>query len=318
MIDRQPYCCSINLKSETRNLKFMVILRLPLIVNLLAIIALIGCTTLPKSYHPDNPIVAGNFTHALFDQTLREHVHNGVVNYPGYASDPRLPQYMQQLNRVDPTTLSTRNDRLAFWINAYNAFAIQGILDGYSPKTWTGKYRFFVSRDYMVGGGKVNLYAIERAILIPRFREPRIHFVIVCASRSCPKLRSWAFTSENLDQQLDDSARLFINDPNRNVFDRRQKVAYLSKIFDWFIDDFVSHSGSLTKYVAQYVEDPELAEELLKDTYQIEFLEYDWNLNGIPQAAAARARFQHLRSMLIADEAMSFQANILTLNVNPL
>jgi len=130
---------------------------------------------------------------------------------------------------------------------------------------------------------------VERAILIPEFREPRIHFAIVCASRSCPKLRSWAFTADKLDQQLDDSARLFINDPSRNVFDRRQKIAHLSKIFDWFTEDFISHSGSLTKYVAQYVEDPVLAQELAQDTYQVEFLEYDWNLNGIPPQGSASA-----------------------------
>ncbi|MDX1411553.1 MAG: DUF547 domain-containing protein, partial [Nitrospirales bacterium] len=183
------------------------------------------------------------------------------------------------------------NDRLAFWINAYNAFAIQGILDGYSPTTWVGRYTYFVSRDYLVGGARVNLYAVERAILIPEFREPRIHFAIVCASRSCPKLRSWAYSPDKLDQQLDDSARLFINDPNRNVFDRQQKVAYLSKIFDWFTDDFVSHSGSLTKYVAQYVEDPKLAEELVQETYRVEFLEYDWTLNGIPPTTTASSKF---------------------------
>jgi hypothetical protein len=220
-----------------------------------------------------------------------------------------LTQYIQQLNRVNPTTLPTREDQLAFWINAYNAFAIKGIIDGYSPKTWAGKYSYFVSRDYMVGGAKVNLYAVERAILIPEFREPRIHFAIVCASRSCPKLRPWAFTADKLDQQLDDSAQLFINDPNRNVFDRRQKVAYLSKIFDWFTQDFVSHSGSLTKYVAQYVEDPELAQELAQGTYQVEFLEYDWSLNGIPPTAAASFRFQVPSFTLKEEEALIAHSN---------
>ncbi len=282
----------MNLKPETRILKPIFLLHRPIAMILLWLLPTAGCNTLPNSYHPSNPIVASQFSHELFNQTLREHVHHGVVNYSGYASDPRLTQYLHLLNRLDPTTLPTRNDRLAFWINAYNAFAIQGILDGYSPTTWAGKYTYFVSRDYMVGGAKVNLYAVERAILIPEFREPRIHFAIVCASRSCPKLRSWAFSPDTLDQQLDDSARLFINDPNRNVFDRQQKIAYLSKIFDWFTDDFVSHSGSLTKYVAQYVEDPELAEELVKGTYRVEFLEYDWTLNGIPPTTTANSMVQ--------------------------
>ena len=289
------------LNPYTRNLNPIFLFHRPIVMIWLWLLPIAGCNTLPNSYHPSNPIGASQFSHELFDQTLQEHVHHGVVNYSGYAADPRLTQYLHDLNRLDPTTLPTRNDRLAFWINAYNAFAIQGILDGYSPKTWAGKYRYFVKRDYMVGGAKVNLYAVERAILIPEFREPRIHFAIVCASRSCPKLRSWAFTPDKLDQQLDDSARLFINDPNRNVFDRQQKIAYLSKIFDWFTDDFVSHSGSLTKYVAQYVEDPELAEELVQETYQVEFLEYDWNLNGIPPTRAARATF-HVPRFTLKEE----------------
>ena len=249
---------------------------------LVAVLTAVGCSTLPQGYHPSNPIKPEEFSHALFDQSLREHVKDGFVNYPGYQSDSRLTQYLTQLNRVNPTTLPSNNDRLALWINAYNAFAIRGILDGYSPKTWTGKYKYFVSRDYLVGGSKINLYSMERDILIAQFREPRIHFAIVCASRSCPKLRSWAYTTDTLEQQLDDSARLFINDPSRNLFDTDKKIAYLSKIFDWFSEDFVSHSGSLTKYVAQYVDDAQLAQDLKNGRYKVKFLEYDWNLNGAP------------------------------------
>ena len=167
-------------------------------------------------------------------------------------------------------------------INAYNAFAIKGIVDGYSPMTWTDKYTYFVSRDYMVGGAEVNLYAVERDILIPQFREPRIHFAIVCASQSCPKLQSWAYTPEELDKQLTNSAKQFINDPSRNRFDSKQKIAYLSMIFDWFEEDFTNHSGSLVKYIAQFVTDETLAEDLRTTPYTIKFLEYDWGLNGVP------------------------------------
>jgi len=133
-----------------------------------------------------------------------------------------------------------------------------------------------------VGGEPLNLYDLERKLLIPDFREPRIHFAIVCASQSCPQLRSRTYTPEMLNQQLEDSARRFMNDPTRNRFDRERKIAYLSKIFDWFRDDFVTHSGSLTSYVSQYVDDPDLAQELQLGKYEVVFLTYDWNLNGIP------------------------------------
>ena len=204
-----------------------------------------------------------------------------MVHYPNLAQNPNFVKYLEQLNHIAPTQLPTPNDRLAFWINAYNAFAIKGIVDGYSPSTFTGRYQYFVSRRYAIGGKSINLYDLEREILIPDYREPRIHFAIVCASQSCPKLRSWVFLPSQIDQQLNDSASQFINDPTRNRFDRQKKIAYLSKIFDWFTEDFVNHSGSLGNYLSQYVTDPTLAQELANDAYSIEFLNYDWSLNGI-------------------------------------
>ena len=241
-----------------------------------------GCSTVPRSFHPQQPIEPQGFSHDVFNGALKAHVSDGVVKYPNLSRDSRLSVYLEQLNRVDPNALPTGNDRLAFWINAYNAFAIKGILDGYSPRTKIGQWRYFIGQKYQVGGETLNLNNLEKKILIPDFREPRIHFAIVCASQSCPKLRSWAYTAKQLEEQFNDSARRFINDPTRNRFDREQKIAYLSKIFDWFTEDFVAHSGSLTNYVSQFVQDPVLAKELQAGGYQVEFLDYNWNLNGIP------------------------------------
>ncbi|MDE3225900.1 MAG: DUF547 domain-containing protein [Nitrospirota bacterium] len=205
---------------------------------------------------------------------------DGVVNYPGIAADSRLEAYLRELDRIDPNSLPTREARLAFWINAYNAFAIKGILDGYSPGTLAGRYQYFLGRDYLVGGEKITLYDLERNLLIPDFRDPRMHFAIVCASRSCPKLRSEAYHASRLDAQLDESARVFINDPARNRFDRENRVASLSMIFKWFEKDFAAQGGSVLGYVARYVTDQGLARDLESSPYTIEFLEYDWRLNG--------------------------------------
>jgi len=246
----------------------------------IAMVLLVGCSAVPKSFNPEEPIPAQSFSHQAWEETLRQHVKNGVVNYPALATEPRFGTYLRQMDRVDPNSLPTREDRLAFWINAYNAFAMKGILDGYSPMTLFGRYRYFIARDYEVGGQVINLYDLERKLLIPDFREPRIHFAIVCASLSCPKLRSWAYTGDQLAQQLEDSAREFINDPARNRFDRDKKIARLSMIFRWFKEDFVARSGSLINYVRRYVADPGLAHELETMPYTVEFLEYDWRLNG--------------------------------------
>lgn len=254
--------------------------RLPLIL-IISFVLSMGCSTIPKTFTPSHPISPETFNHENLHQALMAHVKNGVVDYPQLAHDPHFTRYLQLLQHIAPQQLPTPNHRLAFWMNAYNAFAIKGIIDGYAPTSLTGRYTFFIGRTYQVGGELLNLYDLEQHILIPDFKEPRIHFAIVCASQSCPKLQSAAYTPESLDQQLTASARQFMNDPTRNRFDRQRRIAYLSKIFDWFSEDFINHSGSLLGYVAQFVTDPDLANEIRQNSYTIEFLDYDWSLNGI-------------------------------------
>ena len=156
-------------------------------IFLILLLFLSGCSTVPRSFHPQQPIEPQQFSHNVFNGALKDHVSDGVVKYPSLSRDSRLNVYLDQLNRVDPNALPTRSKRLAFWINTYNAFAIKGILDGYSPRTKIGQYRYFIEREYMVGGEALNLNNLEKKILIKNFREPRIHFAIVCASQSCPR-----------------------------------------------------------------------------------------------------------------------------------
>ena len=248
-----------------------------------------GCSSVPERYTRLDPLNPAQVSHQLLDDVLQTSVKDGLVNYPEIQSDPRFAAYLALLDRVNPSALGTERDRLAFWINAYNACAIQGILDGYSPKPYIGWYRFFKTRTYGIGGARLNLSDLEHEILRQQFHEPRIHFAIVCASSSCPKLPSWAYNGTQLDQQLDQAARAFINDPTRNRFDRGKKIAYLSKIFDWFEDDFAAASGSILEFVAHYVHDVDLARELAPGVYQIAYLDYDWSLNGPAPKGVTRA-----------------------------
>lgn len=249
-------------------------------VFLLVILA--GCSSMPRTFHPADPIASDRVTHRAWNQVVQTHVHDGRVDYPAIQADGTLDGYLRELNRIDPTSLPSREDQLVFWINAYNAFAVKGILDHYSPRTLWGRYRYFIGRDYQVGGTTINLYDLERQVLIEQFHEPLMHFAIVCASTSCPKLQPWAYHPDQLDRQLDHVARAFINDPSRNRFDRKKKVALLSMIFQWFEKDFAQASGSVLAYIARYVDDPELAKELAQPGYRIEYLDYDWSLNGTP------------------------------------
>ncbi len=230
----------------------------------------------------DTPtLMESTFSHQALDEVLHAHVSDGKVNYKAIQKDERFSQYIEQLKQTLPAINTSETEQLAFWINGYNALAVKGILDGKSPSTFFGRIGYFKTTDYNVGGELINLYDLEREILIP-LGEPRIHFAIVCASVSCPKLRSEAYSAELLEQQLEANTRSFINDPTRNRFDRKKKIAYLSKIFDWFNEDFEKHSGSVQQYIAKYVNDPELALELRELRYKIKYLKYDWRLNGVP------------------------------------
>ena len=217
--------------------------------------------------------------HAPFDTLLKAHVKNGAVDYAGFEGNPAFLAYVDALAK--PATLDTRAERLAHWINAYNALAIEGILQGLSPASFFGRVRYFKLKEWPLDGRKISLYDLEHDVIRP-LGEPRIHFAIVCASLMCPSLRSEAYVAGRLDAQLDEEARRFVNDPFRNRFDGTTQTAYLSEIFKWFEDDFKASAGSVQKYVARYASDPAVARDLERDAYRIEWIDYDWRLNGTP------------------------------------
>lgn len=251
---------------------------------------LTGCSWAPVIFTPTNPLPPDQITHRLLDEVLSQSVSRGWVDYPRIQRDARFGEYLAQLDRIDPTKLPSRNEQLAFWINAYNGFAIKGILDGLTPAPYLGWYRYFKGARYNVGGQRLNLSDVEHEIIRKQFHEPRIHFALVCASASCPALQASTYNGGHLDRQLDNAARMFINDPGRNQFDRVRKVARLSKIFEWFEKDFIADAGTVLGYVRRYVDDPELARELARIEYRIESLDYDWSLNGIPPEEMSFAR----------------------------
>lgn len=220
-----------------------------------------------------------NVDHGLFDSVLKAHVKDGQVDYPGVAADKSYAGYLEQLAKTPVP--STKHDTLVFYINAYNALAIKGIIDGRAPSNTFTRHLFFKSAKYPLTGGEINLHNIEHEIL-RKLDEPRIHFAIVCASSSCPKIRNDVFSVARLEEQLDESTRDFINDPTRNRFDKKEKIAYLSQIFKWFDMDFEKSAGTVQKFIARYVSDAEVAKDLAADGYNVKYLDYSWSLNGTP------------------------------------
>lgn len=224
-----------------------------------------------------NSAHADDVLHQPLTEVLSESVNDGQVNYKSIKNNAKFSKYVKSLESKPNT--QNESEELSFWINSYNALAIQGILNGRSPKSFTGRIGYFKNAKYDVGGKRINLYDLERKVIIP-LNEPRIHFAINCASFSCPNLLPEAYTAEKLEQQLEQVSKDFINDSSKNKFDKTTKKASISKIFDWFKDDFIKHSGSVEKYIAQYVSDAEVAEDLRAGKYKIKYLKYNWSLNG--------------------------------------
>jgi hypothetical protein len=229
--------------------------------------------------------------HAAWNAILARHVREGVVNYAGLkrSAGPALDGYLRSLESVCRGHYDTwtREQKLAFWINAYNAYTVKLILNHYPLKSIRSigllpgaafRERFIPLRS--LRGKVLSLNDIEHDILRKEFREPRIHFAINCASKSCPDLSSEVYRATTLDSQLTRAARRFVSDTSKNRFDPASRTLRLSSIFDWFREDFERSSQTLPAFVARYAE-PATATALSSGgNVRVEFLDYDWSLNG--------------------------------------
>jgi len=219
----------------------------------------------------------------IFDSILSRYVsEDGLVDYKGLKKDKVIMKYIEYLSNTNPDELPSDKHRMAFWINAYNAFVIKGVLDEYPIKSvlkvgWI-PHSFFKRKEFKTKHGEITLQALENEKLREAFREPRIHFAINCASISCPKLLTEAYRAEKLEEQLEAQAVIFNNDKSRNYLDKGNKVLYLSHIFKWYAGDFVKKGEEIADYVARYL-NPDDAEFVRNNEVAIKYLDYDWGLN---------------------------------------
>src|SRR5207249_10748676 len=165
----------------------------------------------------------------------------------------------------DPERLTNDQQRLALWINAYNAYTLKAICDHYPVKSindlnkgglvlGTILHTTVWDKEFVIINSKaMTLNQIEHKIIRPQFRDPRAHFALVCASKSCPPLRPKAFDGSKLDQQLNDQARVFLSDTTRNEFDLKNQTASISKIFDWYAKDFGKNEEEILLYLSKFL-----------------------------------------------------------------
>jgi hypothetical protein len=217
--------------------------------------------------------------HQLYDSLLSVHVNeSGMVDYTGFIKDSlRLNTYLRNLGSVYPDGKAwSRNERLAYWLNAYNAFTIQLIIRNYPvegiKEIGSGIQVPFVNTPWQLDfielkGKDYNLDYIEHSVIRKLFDEPRIHAALVCAAQSCPPLRREAYTAKKLEPQLFDQSKKFVEtfrfDPDKNIL-------YVSKILDWYGGDFKDVKSFIRKYYP---------EELPED-FKIKYQDYDWALNS--------------------------------------
>ena len=247
----------------------------------LLVIALIALFPVSSSFAEEAPAASAEIDHAPFHKLLKANVKGTKVNYKGFKQSAEFKAYVALIGKTDPAKLSSRNARLAFWINAYNALTINGVLQYYPKIKSVLKVTpdFFKSKTRVVGGKKMALNDIENNIVRPTFKDPRIHAALNCASVSCPPLANFAFTPKGLNGQLNKVFRKFANDTSRNQIDPAAGTVKLSMIFKWYGDDFKKDGGP-AKYIAKFVKD-EGKKKALTNTEKVDFLAYDWNLNKL-------------------------------------
>lgn len=217
--------------------------------------------------------------HQLWNLIVSKYVDgNGRVGYRQLQADdlPVLSKYLASLGEARIDGLPEK-EQLAFWINAYNAMIVEGILDGYSAENALKRYRLFKSYSQVITGEKRTPDDVEHGIILPKFHDPRTHFALVCASTSCPKLRQEAYVGSRLDDQLDDQARRFLSDPSRNRIDPATATLELSAIFNWFKDNFTRDGRTLADFLTPYLAPEQV--QLLR-TKQPTYLDYDWTMNA--------------------------------------
>jgi len=221
--------------------------------------------------------------HSDWTVILEKYVDDkGFVDYSSLVIDKQpLLNYTAYLSKNPPSESWDKNDQLAYWINAYNAFTVLLIVDNYpiesikdlNPVLTIPTIRSVWTKDWFkIGGEDFSLDQIEHKILRKEFDEPRIHFAINCASYSCPVLRREAYNGINLDAQLNEQARLFINDVSRNTLGK--EVVKLSLVFNWFSGDF-KKGQTLIEFINRY------ADIKIDENAKISFVKYDWKLNDL-------------------------------------
>lgn len=242
-----------------------------------------------RQWPANQQVSMDNIDHSTWNRLLGTYVDDdGFVDYRSWQSSAEdraaLNDYLVELSRANPQASASREAQLAFWINAYNAVTIEGILQKYPTKSirdHTARlYGYNIWHDLLltVGDQQFSLDSIEHKILRP-MGEPRIHFAIVCASISCPRLLNQAYVPDQLEKQLAANSRDFFRNARNFRFDPASGKVQLSQILNWFKDDFGGKREAVLDTIAPYLSDPQAQQLARSGRPSVSYITYNWDLN---------------------------------------
>lgn len=246
-------------------------------VGLACLLLAPGCFKLakPAEIAAELP-AAGAFPHELFGEAIAGRVtEDGLIDYKAIQADRgKLDAYLGYIAKTSPASnpelFPTRDDQLAYYINAYNALAIRGVIDRPGLKSVNDiKVEYFYFTRYKIGGKKLDLYRLENQVIRPGFDEPRAHFALNCQSAGCPFFPPVPFPARDLDAFLDAETLRFVMSPEK-VRLRDDGVAEISQIFEWYASDFASSGGAIA-FIRRYRDD-------IPADAKVEYIPYDWAL----------------------------------------
>ncbi len=241
-----------------------------------------------KQWPAAKQVAIDDVKHDSWDSLLQKYVdEDGMVNYQDWQNNETdralLQTYLESLSQANPNAKSDEKAKLAYWINAYNALTVEGILRVYpttSIRNHTARligYNIWKNLYLYSGSSKINLDSIEHQVL-RKMNEPRIHFAIVCASIGCPRLLNRAYTADDLEDQLTANATDFFSRSQNLKIDTKDSILYLSSIMSWFGSDFGDSTTKQVQTIAPYMS-KEAKAFVAKGNFSVRYLDYDWDLN---------------------------------------
>ena len=245
--------------------------------------------------------------HNAWNYLLNNYVANGLVDYDGMKKDYLFHEYMRQLGTCDPQLLDTDDERLALACNAYNAFVINGVIshkvdnsvmlvgvedkdsDEETPDAENSADKpkepgFFDFKEHVFAGQTISLDHLEKQLILPTFKEPRVHVALVCGAKGCPSIRPQAYNGQCVRDQLQDQSTLFVNDPKHVMYDPATNELKLNSILSWYGVDFNERypNGGYLAWINKLATDQTIKDAAIKainKEVSVSFLDYDWALN---------------------------------------